>query len=291
MALSARYSHGKRFLVAATLFLLGAVSLPHAEEPTQASPTYESSLAGDLTLTLSAAAISGLGTLLYSRMHTPDEPPSSDDLLPWDKPLAGRYSEGADQASDIGTVLAVAPLTVGAIAWYQGASNGTEFATFTLMFAQAIAIGNGINLAIRSLEIWPRPYMYASSANSDPSASSGSTSSATLKAKEAKAEAYGSFFSGHATAAFTVATFTDQWFRTAYPHSPYTGIVRATAYSLAGIESILRVAAGKHYVTDVVVGALVGTGVSIGILELHKNRNENFSVWAGPGVAGITFRI
>ena len=123
-----------------------------------------------------------------------------------------------------------------------------------------------------------------------PSTSSG-TNAGKEKADNAKAEAYGSFFSGHATAAFTVATFTDQWFRTAYPHSRYKGIMRATAYSLAGLESVLRVAAGKHYISDVVVGALVGTGVSLGILEIHRNRNENFSVWAGPGVAGITFCI
>jgi len=111
------------------------------------------------------------------------------------------------------------------------------------------------------------------------------------KADNAKAEANGSFFSGHATAAFTVATFTDQWFRTTYPNSPYKGIMRASAYSLATLESVLRIAAGKHYVTDVVVGALVGTGVSLGILEMHRVRNEKFSVWVGPNVAGVTLRF
>ena len=100
-----------------------------------------------------------------------------------------------------------------------------------------------------------------------------------------------SFPSGHATAAFTVATFTDQWFRTAYPNSPYKGIMRASAYSLATLESVLRIAAGKHYFTDVLVGALVGTGVSFGILEMHKNRDEKYSFWVGPNVAGITLRF
>ena len=284
MAFLARYSYGKRLFVSVALFFFGATTLTYAEERQQSHTTYELGFARDLTLTLSAATISGLGTLLYNRMSTPSSLQDQDKLLPWDRPLAGRYSEGADRASDIGSVLAVAPLTVGAIAWYQGTSNGTEFATFTLMFAQALAIGNGINLAARSLEVWPRPYMYSPSTNSG-------TEAGKEKAKSAKAEAYGSFFSGHATAAFTVATFTDEWFRTTYPNSPYKGIMRATAYSLAGLESALRVAAGKHYLTDVVVGALVGTGVSLGILELHRNRNENFSVWAGPGVAGITLRI
>jgi membrane-associated phospholipid phosphatase len=264
----------KRSLIVAILFLASFAQASEAERP-----TYKLNLENDFPVTLAAGGMFGIGMFLYSRMDTPDNPKDKGNLLPWDKPLAGRYSENADRASDIGSVFAIAPLVVGGIAWHDGSSTGGEFATFTVMFLQAIGIGNGINLAIRSLEIWPRPYMYAESGDG------------REKAENAKSEAYGSFFSGHATAAFTVATFTDQWFRTAYPNSPYKGIMRASAYSLATLESVLRVAAGKHYFTDVLVGALVGTGVSIGILEMHKDRNENFSVWVGPGVAGITLRI
>jgi membrane-associated phospholipid phosphatase len=264
----------KRSLIVGILFLIGFVQASEAERP-----TYTLNFENDFPVTLAAGGMFGIGMFLYSRMNTPETMKDKDDLLPWDKPLAGRYSESADLASDIGSVFAIAPLVVGGIAWHDGSSTGGEFATFTLMFFQAIGIGNGLNLAMRSLEIWPRPYMYSESGEG------------RKKAENAKSEAYGSFFSGHTTAAFTVATFTDQWFRTAYPNSPYKGIMRASAYSLATLESVLRIAAGKHYFTDVLVGALVGTGVSIGILEMHKDRNENFSVWVGPGVAGITFHI
>lgn len=269
----------KRALIIATLLFMEAVQASDSGHS-----TYKLNFEDDLAITLTSLGMFGAGMFLYSRMDTPETIKDKDELLPWDKPLAGRYSENADKASDIGSVLAIAPLMVGGIAWHNGNSTGSEFATFTVMFLQAIGIGNGINLAMRSFEIWPRPYMYA------PSTSSG-TEAGKQKAENAKAEAYGSFFSGHATAAFTVATFTDQWFRTVYPNSPYKGIMRASAYSLATLESVLRIAAGKHYVTDVIIGALVGTGVSIGILEMHRNRNENFSVWAGPGVAGITLRL
>lgn len=276
----------KRTSIAAALFLYGMVSAAtpqtkstEGDVPESVSAGFSLSLSGDIPLTLAAAGISGLGSLLYSQMKVPDETKGKDDLLPWDRPIAGRYSRTADRISDFGAALAVAPVTVGAVAWYQGRSNAAEFATFTLMFAQAIAIGNGINLAVRSLEIWPRPYTYAESGEG------------LHAAENAKPEAYGSFFSGHATAAFTVATFTDQWFRTVYPNSPYAGIVRAGAYSLAAIESMMRVTAGKHYFTDVIVGALVGTGVSLGILEIHRNRNEKFSMWIGTNVVGITSRF
>ena len=264
----------KRSLIVGILFLMGLAQAYEAERP-----TYKLTFEKDISLTLAAGGMFGIGMFLYSRMDTPNNLKDKDDFLPWDKPLVGRYSENADKASDIGSVFALAPLVVGGIAWHDGSSTGAEFATFTVMFLEAIGIGNGLNLTLRSLEIWPRPYMYAEGGDG------------REKAENAKSEAYGSFFSGHATAAFTVATFTDQWFRTVYPNSPYKGIMRASAYSLAALESILRIAAGKHYVTDVVVGALVGTGVSIGLLEMHRVRNENFSVWVGPNVASVTLRF
>lgn len=265
----------KRTLFAVILFQLGIVRTVMAS-PAEGDD-YTLNFAQDFTITLTAAGMTGLGTFLYYRMEIPDDFYDQDELLPWDRPFAGRYSETADRMSDVGTILAVAPLAVGGYALYSGNSTGKEFATFSLMLLQSIGISNGINHAVRALEIWPRPFIYAESGEGKE------------KTKEAKAEAYGSFFSGHATAAFCIATFTDQWFRTVYKSSPYTSIVRATAYSLAGLESVLRVAAGKHYPSDVIVGALVGTGVSFGVLSLHKNRNENYSFWVGPNMAGVTF--
>jgi len=51
----------------------------------------------------------------------------------------------------------------------------------------------------------------------------------------------------------------------------------------------LRVVAGKHYPTDVVVGSLMGTGVSLGILKLHEICKKNIAFWAFPGNIGAIF--
>ena len=59
---------------------------------------------------------------------------------------------------------------------------------------------------------------------------------------------------------------------------------------IVGAE-MLRIAAGKHYPTDVVVGALVGSGISLAVIQIHKKRNNRFSLWAYPGGAGLTIRI
>ncbi len=262
-----------------TLALCALFALYCSASTAHARDEYQLSLPLDITLSVTALAASGLGTYLYNQMEIKDPADlrTKKDFLPWDRRVLGTYSETAQTMSHIGSALAIAPLAIGGIAWYTGASNGTEFGTFTLMFVQSILFQNGINLATRALEVWPRPYVYSQSEKGKNAA------------ENAKGEAYGSFFSGHASAAFTVAVFTSEWFDYIYPNSANTSLVRALAFSLAGFESVLRVAAGKHYPTDILVGALVGTGVSYGILTLHKKRNKKFSLWAMPGCAGALF--
>lgn len=150
------------------------------------------------------------------------------------------------------------------------------------MFAQALALQNTLNLTVRSMKFWPRPYMYAESGDG------------AEAAKDAEGEAYGSFFSGHASAAFTVAVFTGEWFSEMYPNSRYKPLVWAGSLSLAGFVGALRIAAGKHYVSDVVVGALAGAGISAAVIEIHKKSVRIgpvalFGLWAGPGEAVATF--
>ena len=77
-----------------------------------ADSEYRLNFAEDLTLSLSAMGISGIGTYLYYNMRAPDNIKSKDELLPWDKPLAGRYSKSADIASDVGKIFAVTPLAI-----------------------------------------------------------------------------------------------------------------------------------------------------------------------------------
>lgn len=205
--------------------------------------------------------------------------PGESRLLPWDRPIAGRYNENADKVSDWAAVLGAAPLCFGAWSWYLGDESGRDFATYTLMFAQALALQNGLNLLVRSMELWPRPYIYATEGEG------------LEKAESAKGEAYGSFFSGHASAAFTVAVFTGEWFSDVYPNSPYKDIVWASSLSAAGLVGALRIAAGKHYPTDVIVGALVGTGVSLSVIGLHKKSGDRVSLYAGLNTAGFIARF
>ena len=245
---------------------------------------YEVSWAQDLPLTFFAGFSSIYGNYLLGKMSVDDraEMPQVSDLLPWDRPVAGRYNKTAADVSSWLAVAGVAPLAMGGLSWYRGDASVTDFAAYTLMFAQALALQNGLDLVVRSFKFWPRPYMYSTEGDG------------AAAAEAAEGEAYGSFFSGHASAAFTVAVFTGEWFSEIYPNSRYKSLVWAGSLSLAGFVGALRIAAGKHYPSDVVVGALAGTGISFAVIKLHKKSVKIGPVslaglWADPGSASATF--
>ena len=247
---------------------------------------YDLSFERDLPLTFFSAFISIYGNYRLGKMPVPEKELVKDvsDLLPWDRPVAGRYCKTCADMSTWVATLGGAPLALGAISWYRGDASGGDLAAYSLMLAQALALQNGVNLVVRSLSFWPRPYMYATDGDGASAASA------------AEGEAYGSFYSGHASAAFTIAVFTGEWFSEFYPNSAYKSLVWTTSLSLAGFVGVLRIAAGKHYPTDVVVGALAGTGISLAVIKIHK-KSVQFGplslagLWAAPGYASLVFNF
>ncbi|MBQ2561630.1 MAG: phosphatase PAP2 family protein [Fibrobacter sp.] len=255
-------------LLAATL----AMGAPGADD----SRHYEVSVRLDVPLVLGVSLMATLGVLRYYGMEkgSVDDLKPKSELLPWDRPLAGRYSGWATTVSHYSGALAVAPLALAGYSLYRGDVDAHDFGAFSLMFVEAFALQSALNQIVRSTQLWPRPFMYAKSGEG------------REKAKSARGEAYGSFYSGHSSSAFTVAIFTGKWFSDVYPNSKYKNLVWATSLSLAAIVAALRVVAGKHYITDVVVGALVGTGVSFGVLKMHEVCKKKISFSANPGNIG-----
>ena len=240
---------------------------------------YDVSVRLDIPLALGITLTSALGVYRYygmERIEANDLKPKSE-FLPWDRPFVGHYSGWATTVSHYSGVLAVAPLALAGYSWYKGDADGHDFGAFTLMFVEAFALQNAINQIVRSSQLWPRPYIYANHGEG------------REKAESAKGEAYGSFYSGHASAAFTVAVFTGEWFSEIYPKSKYKPLVWASSFTLAAGVAALRVVAGKHYPTDIVVGSLAGMGISLGILKLHELCKKNISFWAFPGNIGAIF--
>lgn len=91
--------------------------------------------------------------------------------------------------------------------------------------------------------------------------------------EEEKPDDHLSFYSGHTTVAFSLAVAGASLHQMRGGRRP--GLVWAAALTLAGVVGYLRIAADKHYFSDVLVGAL--TGAAAGFLiprYLHEATEE-----------------
>ncbi len=70
-----------------------------------------------------------------------------------------------------------------------------------------------------------------------------------------------SFPSGHATLAFALATFLTWYWHPAI-------VVCFLLYAIASVVAIARVVVGVHYLTDIIVGTMIGTGASLLVITL-----------------------
>ena len=226
----------------------------------------------DIPLAIISASTALTGLYFIKDTEVPNSIKDKLSLLPWDKPFAGTYSENADLWSDILNVGLLFPIAISGTALAQNDIQKNDFWKVLLMYSEALALQSGLNLLTRSFQLWPRPYLYKNG-----------------KAEKAKGEAYGSFYSGHVSAAFTSAVFTSYLFHKIYPNSKYKTWVTAASFTLASAVAVLRIAAGKHYPTDVIAGALAGSGISLGVIALHEHFKSDISVSAAPGFAVVSF--
>jgi len=95
-----------------------------------------------------------------------------------------------------------------------------------------------------------------------------------------------SFISGHTALAFTGAMLTAKIYNDFHPYTNNT-LVYATAITTASTVGYLRMRAGKHFPSDVLAGAIVGTASAFLITEMHRNvkckmKNDNSSRNAIP---------
>jgi len=84
---------------------------------------------------------------------------------------------------------------------------------------------------------------------------------------------YASFFSGHASVAFSQAITNAKMLSHAYPDSE--NLIWTSLLSLAGTTAYLRLAGDMHYFTDIVVGACVGSLIGWTITQHELKRFDS----------------
>jgi membrane-associated phospholipid phosphatase len=135
-----------------------------------------------------------------------------------------------------------------------------NFDRAALIVFQGAMINSGLINLTKVLVRRPRPYNY----NPD----------APLDTKLKKSSRY-SFFSGHSATTAYFSITTAKLYNDLYPNSKARPYVWLGAALLPAAVSFGRMKAGKHFLSDVLVGSAVGTIIALVVPSLHRADMEN----------------
>lgn len=130
----------------------------------------------------------------------------------------------------------------------------TEWGTIAAMYAETMLLAYGFKEFAKVVFDRPRPYMYFDNFPIE---------------EVQKGDWNASFFSGHTTLSFAAATFTTYVFCKYNPESKWKIPVIATSYTFAAATAAMRILSGNHFLTDVAIGAVVGSITGLLVPFLH----------------------
>jgi membrane-associated phospholipid phosphatase len=183
-----------------------------------------------------------------------------------DRTVLGKHDPRARTYSDIGMVAMVAlpfALDLGDVLLQRARDRSTlksrhlrgwgrDVVVLLETFAVNYAATNLVKIAVQR----PRPYSY------DPDSRVGDPQAGDARL---------SFFSGHSSTSFAMAAAYASLFQARHPRSRWVAPVWVLGLSLASTVAVARVEAGKHFWTDVIVGAVAGTSIGVLVPALHRS--------------------
>jgi membrane-associated phospholipid phosphatase len=249
----------------ATLLAFAAIPSAHAAPDNRSPYSVTSELELPLILTV------GLSAALLPSLLTPatfEAPPcgACDPQQIWpafERGVVNNDSRAAALASDVLLGSLAAGATFGSLidVTIDDDDEGTRgWGNDLLVTAEALTITMALTQLSKYLVQRPRPLTY---------------NPAVDRARKLPRSARLSFFSGHTSIAFTSATTLSYTFWRRHPGDDLgRGLVLGLSLGAATATGILRVLAGKHFWTDVIVGALVGGAVGLLVPLLHDSYDD-----------------
>ncbi|PZD78685.1 phosphatase PAP2 family protein [Mesonia sp. K7] len=185
---------------------------------------------------------------------------SEDDVWAVDRWVAGNYSEEADRISYIPFYSSFAlPLT-----FLAGDETRENMGQISVLYVESMATAGALYTLSAGLIDRDRPLVYNRNVTNE---------------ERMESSAQRSFFAGHGAATAAATFFTAKVFHDYYPDSPLRPYVWGVAFAIPAYVGYLRIEAGKHFLTDTVLGLGVGAAAGILIPELHKKENTNLSFY------------
>lgn len=221
----------------------------------QAPSPYRTDFVRDGAITTALAGLSLTGLYLVQQKSGLSAPElaalNRNDIPRIDRPTAGKYSESAQLTSDLlcYPALLIAP---GLLALNPGA-RGRYGQVLGLYLQTMLATDAAFTLTVGTVYRY-RPYLYG--------AEGGSGRIGKI--------ATNSFFAGHTAHTATATFFAAKVFHDFNPDSPAQPYLWGAAAVLPVAVGYYRMEAGKHFLTDNIVGYAVGATVGVLVPQLHK---------------------
>ena len=231
---------------------------------------YDTDTSREVGLFGAGAALLTAGLLIDASREalTADQVAALDraDVNAFDRPATYRWSPDAARASDIlVTVAMVAPLSLAVTE-----PGSRDAGTLVTMYGETVLLNAGLVSTLKGLFGRVRPYAY----NDDPDIGMDlRTGNSAVR----------SFPSGHTADAFAAAVFTSTVYGRMHPDGDGRTWVWAGSLTVATAVGVLRYAAGRHFPTDIIAGAAVGSLVGWAVPELHRNDPADGGDAAGKG--------
>jgi membrane-associated phospholipid phosphatase len=232
------------------------------DAPLQPAPprsVYRLDLAWDIPILVVGAAASLVPELLTDSLIHPHCPcPASE--VPWfDRWAIGYASDTADTVSTVTSTLAlIAPLALD----LADVGPSTPFLEDTVVYGEALLVTEALtNLAKYTVQR-PIPRVY----------SPGTPGYVSSPAD------YRSFFSGHTSSTFAALTTMSMTWTLRHGDTWWPWVVTGVMGTSVALE---RVFAGRHFPSDVLVGAAAGTLVGLAVPWLHSRAR------LGPGTVEV----
>ncbi len=190
-----------------------------------------------------------------------------------DDRVKDNFSDSASWLSDLTLISSLAiPLVVTLPDGFSGGFDGDN-ARRTLLYGESLAINGLLSTITKYVVQRPRPYTY----HPDPRVKKF--------ASEAGKDTRLSFYSGHASTAFAAAVAGSYLFAANSDDRDARAVMWFTEVMLATATANLRVRAGRHFYSDIVLGAIVGSAIGFIVPALHEDEagvlRPSGREWAG----------
>jgi len=179
-------------------------------------------------------------------------PCDPNELNSWDRSVLNSYSsDSSSAAAKTSDIIVVAALIAPVVIDWLDVGVSREFLSDMTVYAEVLSLNSALVSVTKYSVQRPRPKTYLG----EPSYVNG-------------ADGYQSFYSGHVSTSFAALTAASATLQQRHPeYGNWPWIITAAVGTSVAFE---RVAAGQHFYTDVLVGAMVGTAIGVYVPHYHR---------------------